>query len=115
MGWGQIPEDRERWLAFVYKIMNLRFPYNAGSLSNNYDFFKKDLNHGVNTVIIIHGRYKIHCVYLVFWHAFEPITSQIRSISAHNLTVKCGNTGNTRALLNDFVSYLAYAASVMNE
>jgi hypothetical protein len=58
VGWGggQIPEDRERWLAFVHKIKNLRIPYNAGSLSNSYDFFKKDLNRGFDTVIIIHGR-----------------------------------------------------------
>jgi hypothetical protein len=56
VGWGKIPEDRERWLSFVYKIMNLRIPYNAGSLSNIYDFFKKDLNNGVSTVIVKHGR-----------------------------------------------------------
>ena len=38
-------------------------------------------------------RYKIHCIYPVFWRAFEPITSEIRSISAHNMTVNFGNTG----------------------
>jgi hypothetical protein len=77
--------------------MNLGIPYNAGNLSNIFDFFQKVLNHGVSTVIIIYGRTENKVqntlyIYPVLWRAFEPITSKIRSVSVLNLTVNFGNT-----------------------
>jgi hypothetical protein len=30
MDWIDLAEDRDRWRAFVYEVMNFGFPYNAG-------------------------------------------------------------------------------------
>jgi hypothetical protein len=56
VGWGGIDwidlaQDRDRWWALVYTVMNLRVPYNAGNFLSNLGHFScsgRTLLHGVS-------------------------------------------------------------------
>jgi hypothetical protein len=51
MDWNDLAQERDRWQAFVYVVMNLWVPYNAGNFLTILEpvSFSRTLLHGVIT------------------------------------------------------------------